>query len=511
MAGQQFDAIVIGQGAAGSVVTEALSGAGWDVLALEEGPWYSPFRDYSEGSAERIPTGISYELESIRPSMVKCVGGSMLFYAGVFFRLHESDFATRTRAGCGTDWPLTYRELEPFYDKVEIFTGASGANVNPFEAPRGPYPNPPHPVPPGARRFAEGARKLGYHPAPTPMSILSRPYRGRPSCTYCAKCGEGCMVGDKSSPEMTYIPAAVKNGADIRSGHKVLSIETGATGRVTGVVYKDNQGQQQRAESDLVVLCGGALLNPTLLARSRGPAHPDGLGAASGLAGRNLMVHTGARYMARFPEVVNGFMGISGQVNVQDFYEGAPGADFERGYTLYVSLLPSPPATFVSWYLERDDWGEKLTEIMGSYNRMIRLALLGEDQARPENMVYPDSENLDEDGLPTPRVRYNRTDNELNMFGHAMDTARRICRAGGADDWEIYHISNGSAHPLGTCRMGSDPATSVVDRWGACHDVPGLYICDGSVFPTSGAVNPALTIMALAARTADHLIGRRAG
>ena len=148
---------------------------------------------------------------------------------------------------------------------------------------------------------------------------------------------------------------------------------------------------------------------------------------------------------------------------------------------------------------------------MESYDRMIRIALLGEDQAREENQVYPDPEARDEDGFPRPRVRYQRSDNELAMFSHAMDTARRICRAGGADDWEFFHISDSSAHPLGTCRMGNDPDTSVVDRWGACHSVPGLYICDGSVFPTSGAVNPACTIMALAARTADNLIAKRTG
>ncbi len=505
----KYDAIIIGLGAAGSVVTEALSGAGWKVLALEEGPWYSPFRDYPDERAVRTPTGLTYEPGSLRPSMVKCVGGSMLFFAGVFFRLHESDFATRTRAGCGTDWPISYKELEPFYNKVEIFSGASGSNKNVFEVPRGAYPNPAHPVSRGAQLFARGARTLGYHPASTPMSIISRPYRGRPSCTYCARCGEGCMVGDKSSPEMTYIPAAVKNGADIRAGYKVLTIETNAAGRATGVVYKDAEGVKQRADSDLVMLCGSALLNPTLLRRSRGPAHHDGLGARSAMVGRNLMCHNGGRYMARFPEVVNGYMGISGGINVQDFYEGAPGGDFHRGYTLYVSLLP-PPAEFVG-YLERDRWGGRLMDVMGSYNRIIRLAVVGEDQARPENMVYPDPEATDENGFPRPRVRFKRTVNELNMFEHAVASSRSICRAGGADDWENHYISSGSAHPLGTCRMGDDPDKSVVDRWGACHDVPGLYICDGSVFPTSGAVNPSLTIMALAARTADHLISRRSG
>ncbi|MBW7997681.1 MAG: GMC family oxidoreductase [Candidatus Glassbacteria bacterium] len=511
MANSEYDAIVVGLGAAGSVVTGALSGAGWNVLALEEGPWYSPFRDFHDGRAERIPTGLTYERDSIRPSMVKCVGGSMLFYAGVFFRLHESDFTTRTRSGCGVDWPISYRELEPFYDKVEIFTGASGSSDNVFEVPRGPYPNPPHPVSRGSRYFADGARKLGYHPAPTPMSILSRPYRGRPACTYCAKCGEGCMIGDKSSPEMTYVPAAVNNGAEIRSGHKVLTIETNTAGRVTGVVYSDSEGIRQKAASDLVVLCGSALLNPTLLLRSRGPAHPEGLGARSGMVGRNLMCHTGGRYMARFPEEVNAYMGISGGINVQDFYEGTPDGDFDRGYTLYVSLLPSPPATFVSWYFEQNDWGGKLMDVMGSYNRMIRLAMVGEDQARVENMVYPDPDDTDDEGFPRPRVRYVRPGSEFSRYEHAMAVARKICRAGGADDWELYHISNGSAHPLGTCRMGDNPDTSVVNRWGACHDVPGLYICDGSAFPTSGAVNPALTIMALASRTADRLIARRTG
>ena len=509
MAGMQYDAIIVGLGAAGSVFTEALSRAGWKVLALEEGPWYNPFRDFADGKAVRVPTGVVYQKDSLRPNMVKAVGGSMVFYAGVFFRMHESDFRTRTRFGCGTDWPITYQELAPFYKEVEVFSGASGSNTNVFEPAREPYPNPPHPVSGGSRYFASGARVLGYNPAPTPMSILSRAYRGRPACTYCAMCGQGCMVGDKSSPEMTYIPAAVKHGAHIRANHKVLTIETDNTGRVSGVVFKDREGIRHKAHSELVILCGSALLNPTLLMRSRGPVHPGGLGARSGLVGKYLMCHVNGRYMARFPGVVNSFMGISGGTNVQDFYDGAPNADFHRGYTLYVSLMPGPPAVFADWYLE--SWGEELVQTMESYNRMIRVAVVGEDKARVSNTVTPDPELKDEEGFPRPRVEYSRTENELNLFDHAVDTARRICRAGGADDWEFFYIADSSAHPLGTCRMGDDPDKSVVNRWGACHDVEGLYICDGSVFPSSAAVNPALTIMALASRTAHHLIHKRSG
>lgn len=502
MADERFDVIVVGLGAAGAVVTESLSGAGWKVLALEEGPWYHPFKDFASGNAPRVPSGVLHDEGSVSLSLVKAVGGGTVFYAGVFFRFHESDFRTRTRYGCGTDWPLTYRELEPFYDKVEEFTGASGSNKNVFEVPRGPYPNPPHPISRGSQYFASGARALGLHPAVTPMSILSRPYRGRPACTYCAQCGAGCMVGDKSSVEMTYVPAAVKNGADIRPDHRVLTIETDTTGKVTGVVYRNSQGTW-RAQSDLVVLCGGAVLNPGLLLRSATRVHNQGLGNHSGQVGRNLFAHTGGRYMARMPEPVNGFMGISGGVNVQDFYEGDPKAEFHRGYTLYMSLTPGPPDRFADWYL--DEWGDDLVKVMESYNRIVRIAVLGEDQAGEGNHVSPDPDAKDEDGFPLTRVSYQAGSNEKALFSHAVESARRICQAAGADDWELFYPDNSSAHPLGTCRMGDDPDTSVVNRWGACHTVPGLYICDGSVFPTSAAVNPACTIMALAARTADHL------
>ena len=496
-------------GAAGSVMSYYLAEAGWKVLSLEEGPWYSPFRDYSNGMPELVPSGVLKDPHtSTNAFMTKAIGGSMVFYAGIFFRLHTSDFRTRSEFGCGTDWPLSYEELAPFYTKVEVMTGASGSNTNPFEAPREPYPNPPHIISGAAWMFRDGAIKCGYHPAYTPSSILSRPYRGRPSCTYCNMCGDGCMIGDKSSPEMTFAPAARKKGADIRPGHKVMEIETNNTGRVTGVVYKDSRGVRQRAESDLVVLCAGAAHNPIILERSRSKAHREGLGAGSGLRGRNLMLHNNGRYMTHFDRPVKGYMGVSGGVCVQDFYNGYQGADFERGYTLYVSMVPTPPSRFADWYFEKA-WGKELLEGMDGYDRMIRIAVVGEDQAREDNRMESSSERKDEDGFPLAQIRYKKQDNEIKQFAHAVETSRKICKAAGSQDWELFWAADSSAHILGTCRMGDDPSGSVVDKWGACHDVPGLYICDGSIFPTSGAVNPACTVMALSARTADHLVKGR--
>ncbi|MCE5272853.1 GMC family oxidoreductase [bacterium] len=511
MSEERFDAIVIGAGAAGLTAAAELSAAHWKVLVLEEGPWYNPFRDYLDGAVKRLPVGLSWTEDcEVRPSMTKAVGGSTVFYMGVFFRLHESDFRTRSRAGVGVDWPLDYRELEPYYDYVEKVTGASGSPENVFEAPRGPYPNPAHRISGSAWKFRQGALKLGLHPAVSPSSILSRPYNGRPGCTYCGRCGEGCMVGDKSSAEMTWAPLAVAAGADIRPGCKVFSIRTDNLGKATGVVYKGADGVERAAAAEVVLLCAGAVHDPIILARSRGPAHPEGLGAAGGMRGRNLMQHVGGRYITAFDEPVHGYMGLSGGVNVQDHYEGAPGAGFARGYTLYVSLQVFPPSTFADWYLE-DSWGEQLTRRMASYDRMIRVAVLGEDQASPENRIEEDPEKKDADGLPLARARYVKSANETAIHEHAFATCREVCCAAGAESWEIASTDNTSAHPLGTCRMGDDPASSVVDRWGRCHDTPGLYLCDSSVFPTAGAVNPACTVMALAARTVAHLIGRRPG
>jgi choline dehydrogenase-like flavoprotein len=293
---------------------------------------------------------------------------------------------------------------------------------------------------------------------------------------------------------VTYLPLAVAAGAEIRTGAFATTIETDARGRISGVVYV-HDGVENRQRCANLFLCAGAIETPRLLLL-------NAIGNASGQVGRNFMAHTGVQIWGTFDETVRPYKGIPGSLISEDTHRPAD-AGFAGGYLLQsIGVMPVTYAGQVA--RGRGLWGSALAEHMAAYNHVAGINILGDCLPSPGNLVELSGE-LDGRGLPKPRIHFTMGPNEVAMTAHAEALMRRIWAAAGARDiWAFPR----NAHIIGTARMGDDPAESVVDRDGRSHDVPGLYVADNSVFPSALAVNPALTIMAVALRTADRFLDR---
>jgi choline dehydrogenase-like flavoprotein len=516
----EVDAVVVGVGAAGAVLVRKLADAGWRVVGLDAGPHWNPQSDFlSDERAmhklfwrDRRVTGGEDPIELAGNVTGKGVGGSTTHYSMYALRLHRSDFETRTREGVAADWPLRYEDLEPYYDEVERELGIAGPVDWPWDPPRrGAYPYRPHQLNAAGEVMARGCDALGITWRPGAIATLSAPKGDRPPCVYRGWCLSGCTTDAKSSTLVTYAREAVRAGAEIRAESMVHRVDTDATGRATGVTYfrRDSDGnlieEQQRAR--VVIVSAYSIETPRLLLMSATASQPDGLANSSGLVGRGLMIHGSDIVFGRMPEPVSQFKAPPPNTISQDFYETRADNDYVRGFSIEtVGPLPGKFAQIATSTLGL--WGERLREFMYDYNHYAGLGLVAETLPQDSNGVSLSPDETDHLGLPIPVVKFSYGDNDRRVIDAGADTQRRILAAAGAET--TFRVSD-TAHLMGACRMGDDPATSVVDRDCRTWDVPGLYVCDGSVFVTSGASNPSLTIQAIAARTADRLIdaGRR--
>lgn len=505
-----YDALIIGCGGGGGVMFHELAKAGFKVAALDEGPRFDPFVDYKNDElyAGKLFGNVPMEIKGNDPvgiGMVKAVGGGTNHYSAVYPRFHMSDFKTKTLDSVGEDWPIDYRKLEPYYDHVENFLGVSGLNENPFDVPRSPFPNPPHRYNGSSRVVARGASRLGLHPNPPPLAILSREYDGRPTCNQCGFCFQGCMLRDMSNVNNVYVPKALSYGGKLLERTKALRIKLNKKGEVDSVITVDRFGSTKIIKTRLLIVACNSINTPRLLLFNSSGKFPNGLANHSGLVGRNLMHHTPLGVYGRFPEKLNWHKGIPQGPIIQDFYETNHNNGFVRGYTL--ESFSNLPITLANEF-NHDLWGEELVELMDSFAHLAGFWVCGEDLANPENRVQLHTDKIDEDGIPIPLVTYSYGDNDKKLMAHAAEKASAILLAGGAD--KIWTSPpSGSAHLVGTCRMGDNPETSVVNSFGQSHDVKNLFITDGSIFVTSAAVNPTLTIQALATRSAEYIVKNR--
>jgi choline dehydrogenase-like flavoprotein len=536
----EVDFVIIGSGAAGGVLAKELSANGFRVVVLEQGPYLTE-ADFTHNEIEVVNQNKLTNHPELQPTTFRktpqdqakphrafvygrMVGGSSVHFTANYWRFHEIDFIERSKVGAipGTgfsDWPIIYSDLEPYYTKVEWEIGVSGlAGASPFDPLRSkPYPMPPLPVKSSGVIFERAARKLGWHPFPAPMAILSQPRPGRSACVQCGFCESfGCEVGAKSSSLATVIRMAEKTGrCEIRPNCFVHRIETSASGLVTGAAYFDEKRSVHLQRAKAVVLCANGAETPRLLLLSANKQFPNGLANSSGLVGKYLMMNSGPSGMGLFEYPLNDYKGFAVSRVLHDFYEldpqkvgfyGGGGLDARFDLTPISFALNGygsggmPPGTPL--------WGREFKAALAhNYTRTLEIVSHGTSLPVENNSFSLDPDLKDAWGLPALRMTYkdHPDDLKLGAFLHA-----RIMELLDATDAKQKWASpveeqDFAYHLLGTCRMGNDPKSSVINPDHRTHDIKNLFLCDGSSLVTSGRGQPTMTIAALAYRAADRI------
>jgi len=525
------DFVVVGSGAAGGIIAKELATAGLTVVVLEQGPRVEPpqfehdeIKTLFQGALQINPTGFTFrrsESETAKPGQIqllyhRLVGGGSVMFTANYWRFREIDFIEKSRLGAisGTgleDWPITYRDLEPYYTKAEWELGISG-EPGPFDPPRTrPYPLPPLPVKSSGVLFERGARALGLHPQPAPLAILSQPFHGRPACQHCGYClGFGCEFRAKSSTLYTVIPIAEATGrCEVRPNSYVRRIEVDKQGRVTGATYFDENKKEHFQRARAVVLCCNGSETPRLLLLSASSRFPSGLANSSGVVGKYLMFNGYSSASGVFERPLNEFKSVTATRVLYDFYESDPKRGFYGGGAPDARSF-AYPTIFALGGLPHDapSWGAGYKRILRDYYTRT-MNVDGHSTSLPleTNSISLDPEMKDPWGLPAMRVTYRDHPDDLAMMRFLQDRAIEILEAAGARrTWrQPVQETNLAAHLLGTCRMGDDPRASVVDRYHRAHDVRNLFICDGSSLVTGGRGQPTATIQALAYRAGEHI------
>ncbi len=504
----EVDLVIVGCGAGGGVLAQRLGRAGWKVVVLEAGPFWDPDRDWVSDEAgshdlywtENRLIGGEDPVELGQNNSGRGVGGSMIHYAGFAPRFHPSDFQTATQDGVGADWPIAYEDLRPQYQRLERELPVAGQHW-PWGDPHG-YPHGPHPVGAGALEAWRGAKRLDIELRVGPVAIANGAFGNRPHCIYRGFCLQGCKVGAKASPLVTHVPDALAHGVEIRAGCMAVEVPIDERGRCTGVRYfHDGCEHFQRAAA--VAVAGYSIETPRLLLNSTSTRFPGGLANNSDQVGRYLMVQGAPQVAGRFPERLSMYKAPPPEISSEQFYETDPARDFARGFAIQtVGPLPIGWAEHVS---ADGHWGHALREYMRDYNHWFTLGVLCELLPAPENRVTL-AEQHDARGMPIARFDYTQCENDRANIAYGKQTLHDIWEAAEAQD--VLTIDR-YAHLVGGCRMGFSAEDSVVDADHRAWEVPNLFIADGSVLPTQGSANPALTIMALAARLGERLADKR--
>ena len=429
------------------------------------------------------------------------VGGSTVLFAGHFPRMHPSDFRVRSLDGVADDWPVDYQTLEPFFAENDRMMGVAGLAGDPAYPPGKIPVMPPVPLGKAGTAIARGYNRMGWHWWPSDVAITTQEYEGRPPCINLGACVSGCAQGAKGSVDITYWPAALRAGVELRTGCRVREITVDRQGLASGVIYFDEDGNEHELRAHVVIVACNGVGTPRLLLNSTSAAFPDGLANSSGQVGRNLMFHPYAAMQGVFDEPLDGYRGPHKVLQSQEFYETDTSRGFVRGYTFEMSRGMGPVNTALAGLdFGVIEWGvNHHRDFRRLFERMVSVVAICEDLPEARNRVTLDPALSDADGIPAPKIDYTISQNSQRMLDHAVERGSELLRAAGATEVHaMAPVPYAGWHLLGTARMGTDPATSVVNEWGRAHDVKNLFVVDGSIFVTSGGVNPTSTLQALA-------------
>ncbi len=523
------DVLIIGAGASGAAVAWSLADTRMRILCLEQGGWMKPSEYPSTGrdwearqfgdfhispNVRKLPADypINDDNSPIKIVNFNAVGGSTILYAGHFPRVHPSDFRVRSLDGVADDWPIDYATLEPFFAENDRMMGVSGLAGDPAY-PAKSSPMPPLPLGKSGARLGAAMNRLGWHWWPSDSTLATQDYEGRARCINLAHCLYGCAQGAKASTDITYWPEALRAGVELRTHCRVREITLNEHGMAKGVVYYDENGVEQFQAAEVVIVAANGVGTPRLLLNSVSGKFPNGLANSSGQVGRNLMLHPYAQTYGYVDEPLDGNHGPPLCLWSHEFYETDPSRDFVRGYIFQMSRgVGALTEAITSSAAGRLPWGADHHRVYRNLlNHRIGMAAICEDLPEAHNRVTLDPVLKDGNGIPAPRIDYTLSENSRRMLAHGRARALDILREAGATncDGELP-IAYAGWHLLGTARMGDDPDNSVVNSWGRSHDVRNLFIVDGSLFVTSGGVNPTSTIQALALYVADSMKQRLA-
>jgi choline dehydrogenase-like flavoprotein len=494
----RFDVIIIGSGAGGGTMAQALAPTGARILLLERGSFVP--QEAENWSPEAVWKDLRYRTtehwlderdQEFRPYTHYGVGGNTKFWGSVLYRLRREDFeAIEHRDGLSPAWPISYDTLEPYYDRAERLYQVHGQpGLDPTEPARGPFPHPPVPHSAGMAEIVEGLRRQGLNPSPLPLGLI-RPGE-RDGCILCNTCNSfPCKIHAKSDAEVCAVrPAMAQPNVELWTNAHARRLITDGAGRRVEAVEVERNGETLRVSAPLVIASCGAVNSAALLLRSAGGKHPNGLANSSGLVGTRYMAHL-ATMMQGFHAFRKNTTVFQKTVAVNDFYFRGPGANYPLGQiqsqgrthgVMAQTVVPWIPLwAYDAWVARGVDW-----------------LAISEDLPRPENRV-----TVGADG----RIRLQYTPNNLTAHNQLVAEAKRMLRRLGF--WIVVahsHKSKNTTHQCGTLCFGTDPKSSVLDPYCRAHDVENLFVVDASFFPSSAAVNPGLTIIAQALRVADHI------
>ncbi|MCB1964411.1 MAG: GMC family oxidoreductase [Rhodocyclaceae bacterium] len=504
--------VIIGSGAGGGTLADELTRQGVDVVILEAGKHHTQ-EDFENDEwamfakiswlDKRISAGGWHHTETypnLPAWIVKGVGGSTMHWSGLALRFMAHEFKTRSTYGHVPganvlDWPISYDELAPYYEIAERKMGVAGTKASGL---------PPMPPNNHYRVIEHGARKIGYKDIVRPVASNTRPHDGRPACQQIGYCMQGCKIGAKWSTLYSEIPRAMKTGhAELRPQSMVLRIEHDKSGKATGVLYADKDGNQHLQKARVVCVAGNSIESPRLLLNSASSLFPNGLANSSGQVGRNYMNHTTAAALTINPGPVYMYRGFDIAAVVSDEVPNNPDRGFLGGYHLEGLALHLP---FAAAFMKPGGWGREVSSALEKFDHMSCVWVCGEDLAQEENSITLHPTERDQHGLPIPIVTKTDHTNDAAMRRHGLAQWRKLSEAVGATrviDMPPYPAS----HNMGTNRMSEKARDGVVNKWGQTHDIKNLFVSDGSQFTSSGAANPTLTIVALAIRQAEYIAG----